>query len=145
MPPDRPAERPKTKPLPYVGRLIFQANANSTSSRISIPVASAPLLMSTLLMFLASPQNTAVSAEFCWLSSRGMFIGNGGLNKHEPCGVSCNLLHKVPPYSVCQGHYGSLLGCRFHMILDSWRTYLSKSNYLIQIAQRQLTTFDILK
>jgi hypothetical protein len=39
------------------------------------------LLMSTLLMFLASPQNTAVSAEFCWLSSRGMFTGNGAFNR----------------------------------------------------------------
>jgi hypothetical protein len=39
--------------------------------------------MSALLMFLASPQNTAVSAEFCWLSSRGMFMGNGGLNRNK--------------------------------------------------------------
>jgi hypothetical protein len=38
------------------------------------------LLMSPLLMFLASPQNTAVSAEVCRLSSRGMFIGNGELS-----------------------------------------------------------------
>jgi pimeloyl-ACP methyl ester carboxylesterase len=39
------------------------------------------LLMSTLLMFQVSPQNTAVSAEFCLLSNRGMFIGSGGLNR----------------------------------------------------------------
>jgi hypothetical protein len=37
--------------------------------------------MSTLLMLVDLPQNMAVPAKFCYLSSRGMFIGNVGLNK----------------------------------------------------------------
>jgi hypothetical protein len=39
--------------------------------------------MATLLMFVALPQNMAVPAKFCYLSRRGMFIGNVGIKKNR--------------------------------------------------------------
>jgi hypothetical protein len=46
-------------------------------------------------MFLAPLQNTAVSAEFCLFSRRGMFLGNAGLNSDHQIRMGVGIYAKT--------------------------------------------------
>jgi hypothetical protein len=60
----------------------FKLRSHFQEDRMLMKTKNRRLLMPTLLMFLALPQNMAVPAKFCYLSSRRMFIGNVGPNKN---------------------------------------------------------------